>query len=77
MLFRSRPKILGLTGAYHGCTFGSLSIMGEGYLRDPFGPHLPGAEAVPFADIDALSAAMAGGDVAAVVMCDILPEMRD
>ncbi|MEO7327361.1 MAG: aspartate aminotransferase family protein, partial [Minicystis sp.] len=63
-----RPRILGLTGGYHGCTFGSLSIMGEGYLRDPFGPHLPGASSVPFGDIDALSAALAGGDVAAVVV---------
>lgn len=63
-----RPRILGLTGAYHGCTFGSLSLMGEGYLRDPFGPHLPGAEAVPFGDVDALSKALSPGDVAAVVV---------
>ncbi len=63
-----RPKILGLTGGYHGCTFGSLAIMGEGYLRDPFGPHLPVAESVPFGDVDALSSAMAGGDVAAIVV---------
>ncbi|MFO0759385.1 MAG: aspartate aminotransferase family protein [Byssovorax sp.] len=63
-----RTRILGLTGAYHGCTFGSLSLMAEGYLRDPFGPHLAGAETVPFNDIEALDAALSSGDVAAIVV---------
>ena len=63
-----RPRLLGLSGAYHGCTLGSLSLMGAGYLRAPFGPHLPGAETVPFGDVDALAAALETEDVAAVLV---------
>jgi acetylornithine/succinyldiaminopimelate/putrescine aminotransferase len=62
-----RPRLLGLAGAYHGCTMGALSLMGAGYLRDPFGPHLPGAESLPFGDIDALAQALATEDVAVVI----------
>lgn len=63
-----RPRIVGLTGAYHGCTFGSVSLMDKGYLRDPFGPFVQGAESIPFGDVDALNAALASGDVAALVV---------
>lgn len=63
-----RPRILSLTGAYHGCTFGSCALMEEGPFRDPFGPHLPGVGALPFADVAALEAALVVGDVAAVVV---------
>jgi len=35
-------RILCLEGAYHGCTYGSVSMMAPGPLYDPFGPHLPG-----------------------------------
>jgi acetylornithine/succinyldiaminopimelate/putrescine aminotransferase len=63
-----KPRILSLDGAYHGCTMGSCALMKPGMFRDPFGPHLPGAEAIPFADVDALATALAGGDVAAVVI---------
>ncbi|MDB4998438.1 MAG: hypothetical protein JWM74_5870, partial [Myxococcaceae bacterium] len=63
-----RPRILSLTGGYHGCTFGSVALMNKGPFRDPFAPHLPGAEAVAWNDVDALARAMKGGDVAAVVV---------
>jgi len=63
-----RPRILGLEGAYHGCTFGSVSLMSKGYLRDPFAPFVEGAEHVPFGDVDALEKALAPGDVAAIVV---------
>lgn len=69
-----RPRFLGLEGAYHGCGFGSTSLMAKGPFRDPFGPHLPGVEALPFGDIDALHAAFSPaaraerGEVAAVIV---------
>lgn len=63
-----RPRILCLDGGYHGCSFGAVSMMNKGYLHDPFGPHLPGVERVPFGDIDALHRAFAPGDVAAMVV---------
>jgi acetylornithine/succinyldiaminopimelate/putrescine aminotransferase len=63
-----RPRLLGLDGAYHGCTFGSVSLMAPGVFRDPFAPLLPGVEALPFGDVPALARALAPGDVAAVVV---------
>lgn len=62
-----RPRILSMDKAYHGCTFGSCALMSTGVFRDPFAPHLPGVEALPLNDIDALHRAFAAGDVAAVV----------
>jgi len=61
-----RPRILGLASAYHGCSYGSLALMECGMMREPFAPHLPGGELIPFDDVDALAAALAPGDVAAV-----------
>jgi acetylornithine/succinyldiaminopimelate/putrescine aminotransferase len=63
-----RPRILCLEGAYHGCGLGSTALMAEGPFRDPFGPHLPGVEALPFGDVDALAAALRAGEVGAVVV---------
>jgi acetylornithine/succinyldiaminopimelate/putrescine aminotransferase len=63
-----RPRILGQSGAYHGCTFGSVSLMDPGLFKDAFGPHLPGAEVLPFGDVDALHRAFKEGDVAALVV---------
>ena len=62
-----RPRLLCLEGGYHGCTFGSVAMMGAGPMHDPFGPHLPGVERVPFGDVGALRKAM-GDDVGAVVV---------
>jgi acetylornithine/succinyldiaminopimelate/putrescine aminotransferase len=63
-----KPRILGLSGAYHGCSFGAVSLMHDGPLHDPFGPHLAGAERLPFGDVDALARALASEDVCAVVV---------
>ncbi|HEY4243272.1 MAG TPA: aspartate aminotransferase family protein [Kofleriaceae bacterium] len=63
-----KPRILALDGGYHGCTFGAVSLMHDGPLRDPFAPHLPGVEKIPFDDPDALARALAPGDVCAVVV---------
>jgi acetylornithine/succinyldiaminopimelate/putrescine aminotransferase len=62
-----RKRILCFEGAYHGCTFGSVAMMHKGPYRDAFGPHLPEVEALPWNDSAALEAALAKGDVAAVV----------
>jgi acetylornithine/succinyldiaminopimelate/putrescine aminotransferase len=63
-----RPRILSLHGAYHGCTMGSCGLMSTGVFRDPFEPHVPGLGSLPFGDVDALHAAIAAGDVAAIVV---------
>jgi len=41
-------------GAFHGLTCGALSLMGDSFWRDGFGPMLSETEEVPFGDIDAL-----------------------
>jgi acetylornithine/succinyldiaminopimelate/putrescine aminotransferase len=63
-----RPRLLSLDGAYHGCTMGSCALMKRGMFRDPFEPHLPGVESLPFGDVDALARALREGDVAALVL---------
>jgi acetylornithine/succinyldiaminopimelate/putrescine aminotransferase len=63
-----RPRVLALEGAYHGCGLGSTALMTPGPFRDVFAPHLPGAETLPFGDVDALARAFAAGGVAAVVV---------
>ena len=63
-----RSRVLFAEHAFHGLTLGSLSLNGNDEFRSGFGPLLPGCEAVPFGDIDALEQALAGGEVAAFVL---------
>jgi ornithine--oxo-acid transaminase len=63
-----RPRILYAEHAFHGLTLGALSLNGNDEFRRGFGPLLPGCEAVPFGDSDALQRALAGGDVAAFIV---------
>ncbi|MEZ4370218.1 MAG: aminotransferase class III-fold pyridoxal phosphate-dependent enzyme [Polyangiaceae bacterium] len=63
-----RPKLLALTGGYHGCSYGSVSLMSPGYLRDPFAPFVEGAAHLEFGDVDALRHALRAEDVACIVV---------
>src|SRR5205085_1617641 len=49
-----RSGLLYTNGAFHGLTCGALSLMGDPFWRDGFGPLLPGAEAIQFDDPEAL-----------------------
>jgi len=69
-----RPRILYLEGGYHGCTFGSNAMMARGPFRDPFAPHLPAVDGLPFGDVAALERALSSPDVAAVVVEPIQAE---
>jgi ornithine--oxo-acid transaminase len=60
-----RPNILHCEHSFHGLTLGALSLMGEEIFREGFGPLLPGCNAVPFNDLDALDRALSRKDVAA------------
>jgi ornithine--oxo-acid transaminase len=62
------PRILYADHAFHGLTLGSLSVNGNDEFRAGFGPLLPGFEAVPFGDLDALDSQLARGDVAALIL---------
>ena len=60
-----RSGLLYANGAFHGLTCGALSLMGDDFWRDKFGPMLPDADAVPFGDLAALREKVATGRYAA------------
>jgi ornithine--oxo-acid transaminase len=49
-----RTGLLFTEGAFHGLTCGALSLMGNPFWREGFGPMLPGAEQIPFEHSESL-----------------------
>jgi acetylornithine/succinyldiaminopimelate/putrescine aminotransferase len=49
-----RKNICSFEGAYHGGTFGALSVMGGDFYSAAFSPLLPGVFRIPFNDTEAL-----------------------
>ena len=60
-----RPGLLYAEGAFHGLTCGALSLMGDPFWREGFGPLLPATESVPFNDVPALEKKLATARFAA------------
>ncbi|MFQ5700213.1 MAG: aspartate aminotransferase family protein [Acidobacteriota bacterium] len=54
-----RDGLLYCRGAFHGLTNGALSLMGDPWWREGFGPLLPHAHEVEFGDIEALEEKLA------------------
>ena len=63
-----RARILYCERGFHGLTMGSLSVNGNAEFRERFGPFLPGCDAVPFGDLDALARELGRGDVAGFIV---------
>jgi len=63
-----RPRLLSCEGGFHGVTLGPLSLVGDEFFKDRFGPLLPGCALVPFGDLAALEAALRTRDVAAFIV---------
>jgi ornithine--oxo-acid transaminase len=63
-----RSGLLYANGAFHGLTCGALSLMGDPFWREGFGPMLPGAEAIPFGDAEALEQKLASKQFAAFIL---------
>ena len=61
-----RSRLISTKRAYHGRTFGALSVTGEQKHRTSFAPLLEGCEQVPFGDLDAARASLA--DAAAMIV---------
>src|SRR5579883_1551618 len=59
-----RQRIVYCEHAFHGLTYGALSVNGDDEFRAGFEPMLPDCRAVPFNDLAALEAALANRDVA-------------
>ncbi|RKS77836.1 acetylornithine aminotransferase [Motilibacter peucedani] len=68
-----RTKVVAAENAFHGRTFGALSLTGQPGKREPFEPLVPGVVHVPYGDEAALHAAV-DGDTAAVVLETTLGE---
>ncbi|MDA8039682.1 MAG: aspartate aminotransferase family protein [Actinomycetota bacterium] len=63
-----RRRVLHADHSFHGLTNGALSLNGGKEFREGFGPLLPGADSVPFGDLDALESELRREDVAAFVV---------
>lgn len=63
-----RPRIIALQNSYHGLSYGSLSVTGNRFFHEGFGPFLPGVAHVPMGDIGALARELSEGDVAALIV---------
>lgn len=63
-----RPRILALEKSFHGRTMGALALTHKEAYRAPFEPLPGGVEFLPADDAAALEAALAPGDVAALVL---------
>ncbi len=62
-----KHEIIGLSGGFHGRSYGALSIMDKPRYKDGMGPFLPGTSVIPFNDVEALRAAINQQTAAVVV----------
>ena len=69
-----RTGLLYAEGAFHGLTCGALSLMGDSFWRDGFGPMLPDTEEIPFGDLEALEKKLAARKHAAFIVEPIQSE---
>jgi ornithine--oxo-acid transaminase len=69
-----RTGLLYADGAFHGLTCGALSLMGDPFWREGFGPMLPDTEEIPFGDLKALEAQLATRKHAAFIVEPIQSE---
>ena len=63
-----RPGIIYCGHAFHGLSYGSLSVNGDQIFRSGFGPLLPECIEVPFDDLQALEQALASRTIAAFIV---------
>lgn len=63
-----RPRLISCDSSFHGVTLGPLSLAGDDFFKEGFGPLLPGCERVPFGDLDRLEAQLGRRDVAAFIV---------
>lgn len=63
-----RPGVIYCDHAFHGLTYGALSLNGDYIFRNGFEPLLPGCTSIPFNDLPALEQALQGRDAAAFIV---------
>ncbi|HTA36510.1 MAG TPA: aminotransferase class III-fold pyridoxal phosphate-dependent enzyme [Solirubrobacteraceae bacterium] len=60
-----RPRLISCDSSFHGVTLGPLSLVGDEFFKEGFGPLLGGCERVPFGDLAQLETQLRRKDVAA------------
>ena len=63
-----RTGLVYAEGAFHGLTCGALSLMGDPFWSEGFGPMLADTHSVPFGDLEALRAKLASKRIAAFIV---------
>ncbi|UWQ13810.1 aspartate aminotransferase family protein [Aliiroseovarius sp. M344] len=63
-----RTRVIGFEGSFHGRSSAGIAAAGGEKLTKGFGPLLPGFTHLPFGDLDGLTNALAGEDIAAVII---------
>jgi ornithine--oxo-acid transaminase len=63
-----RPRLISCDSSFHGVTLGPLSLVGDEFFKEGFGPLLPGCKRVPFGDLTRLKAELRHKDVAAFIV---------
>jgi ornithine--oxo-acid transaminase len=63
-----RARLISCDSSFHGVTLGPLSLVGDEFFKEGFGPLLPGCERVPFGDLAALETQLRAKDVAAFIV---------
>ena len=63
-----KPAIIYCKKAFHGLTYGSLSLNGDDSFREGFAPFLTECRGIPFNDLSALEAELRKHDVAAFIV---------
>jgi acetylornithine/succinyldiaminopimelate/putrescine aminotransferase len=63
-----RPRWISCDSSFHGVTLGPLSLVGDEFFKEGFGPLLPGCARVPFGDLERLELELRAGDVAAFIV---------
>jgi acetylornithine/succinyldiaminopimelate/putrescine aminotransferase/nucleoside-diphosphate-sugar epimerase len=63
-----RPRLISCDSGFHGVTLGPLSLVGDEFFKEGFGPLVPGCERVPFGSLERLEAQLRSRDVAAFIV---------
>ncbi len=63
-----RPRLISCDSSFHGVTLGPLSLAGDDFFKEGFGPLLPGCQRVPYGDLSRLEAELQSKDVAAFIV---------
>ncbi|OPZ84009.1 MAG: Putrescine aminotransferase [bacterium ADurb.Bin429] len=62
-----KTQVIGTVGGFHGKTYGGLSASGRDVYKTPFAPMVPEFTHVPFADVEAVAAAITAETAAVIV----------